>query len=388
MDALAKNYDPLDVVASHGEGIYLTDTAGRRYIDCIAGYSAMSFGHRHSDLIAAAAAQLDRLTLTSRAVKNDLLPTFARKVTDLTGYDLMLPMNTGAEAVETMVKAARKWGYERKGVAPGAAEIIVAEGAFHGRTTTIISFSSDVEAREGFGPYTPGFRIVPYGDAGAVAAAITENTVGVLIEPIQGEAGIILPPPGYLAELREMCTGAGVLLLADEIQSGLARTGHTLHQDSEGVRADLTALGKALSGGILPVSAVVGRGDVLGVLTPGTHGSTYGGNPLAAAVGIAVVDLLATGEYQQRARDLAPFLVEPAQDLLARGYLAGVRSAGLWLGVDVVGRSGREVSEALAARGVLAKETHGNTIRLAPPLVITAAELECVMAIFASVVRS
>ena len=379
MSALARNYDPLDVTLTHGEGVYVTDVEGKRYLDCIAGYSALSFGHRHPALIEAAKAQLDRLTLTSRALKNDLLPTFAERVAGLTGYGLMLPMNTGAEAVETMIKAARKWGYQVKGVAADSAEIIVAEGSFHGRTTTIVSFSTDPEARDGFGPYTPGFTVVPFGDAEAIASAITPNTVGVLIEPIQGEAGIVVPPEGYLTLVRELCSEAGVLMLADEIQSGLGRTGFTLHQDSEHIRADLTALGKALSGGILPVSAVVGAGEVLGVLTPSTHGSTYGGNPLAAAVGIAVVDLLETGEFQHRARTLSPVLFGRAEELQRRGLLTGVRGAGLWLGVDIADRSGRRVSTELARRGVLAKETHGNTIRFAPPLTITEQEIHTVM---------
>lgn len=379
MTSLAHNYDPLPVTLAHAEGVYVTDTAGVRYIDCIAAYSALNFGHRHPAIVQAARAQLDRLTLTSRAVRHDRLAEFADRITDLTGFDVMLPMNTGAEAVETLIKTARKWGYEVKGVPAGQAEIIVAAGAFHGRTTTVVSASTDPQARTGFGPFTPGFVIVPFGDADAVAAAIGPSTVGVLIEPIQGEAGVIIPPEGYLPALRDLCDDAGVLLMCDEVQSGLGRTGATLDQDNVGVRADLTAIGKALSGGIVPSSAALGRADVLAVMTPGVHGSTFGGNPLAAAVGIAVADLLATGEFQQRARLLGRVLAARARELLEVGLLAGMRHRGLWLGVDVPHLSGREVAERMAARGVLVKETHDHTLRFAPPLIITEAELHRVM---------
>ncbi|MCU1431193.1 MAG: ornithine aminotransferase, partial [Actinotalea sp.] len=297
---LAGNYHPLPVVLARGSGAWVHDVAGTRFLDMLAGYSALNFGHGNPTLVAAAHAQLDRLTLTSRAFDHDLLEPFANRLGDLLGHDLVLPMNTGAEAVETAIKAARKWGYEVKGVAPEQATIVVADGNFHGRTTTIISFSTDVDARRSFGPYTPGFRVVPYGDAEALAAAIDETTVAVLLEPIQGEAGVIIPPADYLPTARRLCDENDVLLVLDEIQSGLGRTGATLASDLVGVRADLVLLGKALGGGVVPVSAVVGRREVLGVLTPGTHGSTFGGNPLACAVGIAVVQMLESGEPQAR----------------------------------------------------------------------------------------
>ncbi|WP_159621286.1 ornithine--oxo-acid transaminase [Ruania rhizosphaerae] len=379
MTTLAPNYHPLDIEIAHAEGAWVTDTAGVRYLDCLAGFSALNFGHRHPALVAAAHAQLDRLTLTSRAVGHELLDPFAQAVTSLTGTEMLLPMNTGAEAVETAIKAARKWGYDVRGVPADTATIVVAEGSFHGRTTTIVSFSSDAGARAGFGPYTPGFRIVPYGDAGALAAAIDETTVAVLLEPVQGEAGVIVPPEGYLAAVRETCNAQNVLLILDEIQSGLGRTGAILTQDLAGVRADLTTLGKALGGGIVPVSAVVGRADVLGGLTPGTHGSTFGGNPLACAVGIAVVELLRSGLFQERVAALAPVLAARTDQLLSSGHVQAVRQIGLWLGVDVNARTGREVSERMAANGVIAKETHDHTIRLAPPLCVTEEELHLMM---------
>ncbi|WP_341361391.1 ornithine--oxo-acid transaminase [Georgenia sp. M64] len=387
---MAPNYHPLAIVLHSGEGSWVTDVDGRRYLDCLAGYSALNFGHRHPALVEAAKAQLDRITLTSRAFDHDLLLRFSDAVAALTGTEMLLPMNTGAEAVETAVKAARKWGYDVKGVPDGEATIVVAEGAFHGRTTTIVSMSSDPETRDGFGPYTPGFRIVPYGDADAVAAAIDETTVAVLVEPVQGESGVIIPPADYLPRLRNLCDGANVLLVLDEIQSGLGRTGTTLAQDVAGVRADLTTLGKALGGGILPVSAVVGRRDVLEVLSPGTHGSTFGGNPLACAVGLAVVDLLAPGDLQARARELGAELTARLEDLVAEGLLAEVRTIGLWAGLDVqpaLGLSGRATSERLAARGVLTKDTHGNTLRLAPPLTISRGDLHLALDTLAEVLR-
>ncbi|HLS63185.1 MAG TPA: ornithine--oxo-acid transaminase [Ruania sp.] len=387
MTALAANYTPLDIEIATAEGAWVTDTAGRSYLDCLAGYSALNFGHRHPDLLAAAHAQLDRLTLTSRALRHDQLLPFAEAITGLTRTEMFLPMNTGAEAVETAIKAARKWGYEIKGVPADQATIVVAEGAFHGRTTTIVSMSSDPDAHTGFGPFTPGFRIVPYDDAEAVAAAIDETTVAVLVEPVQGEAGVLIPSAGYLPELRRLTTAAGALLLLDEIQSGLGRTGATLTQELAGVEADLTMLGKALGGGIVPSSGVVGRADVLGVLTAGTHGSTFGGNPVASAVGLAVTRLLATGEYQERARTLHPIMSGRAGELLDEGAITGVRCLGLWLGVDVAHRTGREVSERMAEQGVIAKETHGHTIRLAPPLCITETELHQVMDALAKAVR-
>ncbi|MFL6081193.1 MAG: ornithine--oxo-acid transaminase [Ornithinibacter sp.] len=371
------NYHPLPVVLTEGQGAWVTDVEGRRYLDFLAGYSALNFGHGHPTLVAAAHAQLDRLTLTSRAFHSDQLGPFCSELAVLCDADLVLPMNTGAEAVESAVKVSRKWGYRVKGVPDGAATIVVADGNFHGRTTTIVSFSTDPAARDDFGPYTPGFRVVPYGDAAALAAAVDDTTVAVLLEPIQGEAGVLVPPDGYLTAARELCTERGALLVLDEIQSGLGRTGDTFAWQHEGARPDLMLLGKALGGGLLPVSAVVGTREALDVLRPGEHGSTFGGNPLACAVGRAVVRLLESGAYQQRARELGEVLHGSLDKLVGNG-LVEVRGRGLWAGIDVdpsLG-TGREVCERLAARGVLAKDTHGSTIRLAPPLVIEQADLE------------
>ncbi|WP_205601439.1 ornithine--oxo-acid transaminase [Cellulomonas iranensis] len=386
--ALAPNYHPLPVTLATGEGAWVTDTDGRRYLDMLAGYSALNFGHRHPALVAAAHAQLDRLTLTSRAFDHDLLEPFAQALAGLVGpllagpSHLVLPMNTGAEAVETAIKASRKWGYEVRGVPADRATIVVADGNFHGRTTTIVSFSSDPDARRGFGPFTPGFVTVPYGDAAALARAIDETTVAVLLEPVQGEQGVVVPPLDYLAAVRRACDDAGVLLVADEIQSGLGRSGSTLACERFDVRPDLVTLGKALGGGIVPVSAVVGRADVLEVLTAGTHGSTFGGNPLACAVALAVVDLLTPGTLQARARTLGEHVGDRLDPLVDRGLLSDVRTIGLWAGVDVAPSapggpaSGRELCERLLARGVLAKDTHGATIRLAPPLTVDVADLD------------
>lgn len=373
----AHNYHPLPVVVASGDGAWVTDINGKRYLDCLAAYSAVNFGHSNPVLLDAARAQLGRITLTSRAFHNDQLGPFVTALARLAGKDMVLPMNTGAEAVESGIKVARAWGYRVKGVAADRANIIVAAGNFHGRTTTIISFSDDESARADFGPFTPGFRTVPYGDAAALEAAIDENTVAVLLEPIQGEAGIVVPPAEYLPQVREITTRHNVLFIADEIQSGLGRTGATFAVELVGVVPDLYLLGKALGGGIVPVSAVVGDADVLGVLRPGEHGSTFGGNPLAAAVGLAVVNLLATGEYQQRARELGTHLHQRLLGLVGHGVLE-VRGAGLWAGIDIdpALASGRAVCEALMERGVLAKDTHGSTIRLAPPLTVSADDLD------------
>ncbi|MFG3084239.1 ornithine--oxo-acid transaminase [Streptomyces parvulus] len=373
---LAHNYHPLPVVVARAEGAWVEDVEGRRYLDMLAGYSALNFGHRHPALIEAAHRQLDRLTLTSRAFHNDRLAGFAERLAGLTGTDMVLPMNTGAEAVESGIKVARKWAYDVKGVPADRATIVVAADNFHGRTTTIVSFSTDETARAGFGPFTPGFRVVPYNDLAAMEAAVDETTAAVLIEPIQGEAGVLIPDDGYLAGVRELTRRAGCLFVADEIQSGLGRTGHTLAVAHESVEPDVVLLGKALGGGIVPVSAVVGRRDVLGVLHPGEHGSTFGGNPLAAAVGTAVVELLETGEFQRRAAELGSVLREGLAALVGRGVV-GFRARGLWAGVDVdpaLG-TGREISERLMREGVLVKDTHGSTIRLAPPLTVTGEEL-------------
>ena len=374
---VAHNYHPLPVMIARAEGAWVTDVEGKRYLDLLAAYSAVNFGHRHPALVAAATEQLGRVTLVSRAFQSDRLEPFAAALADLAGKDLVLPMNTGAEAVETGIKVARAWGYRVKGIAQGKARIIVAAGNFHGRTTTIVSFSDDEQARDDFGPYTPGFDVVPYGDAEAIAAAITDDTAAVLVEPILGEAGVVIPPEGYLRRIREICDEKNVLFIADEIQAGLGRVGETFACDREGVVPDLYLLGKALGGGILPVSAVVGNTDVLGVIRPGEHGSTFGGNPLAAAVGLRVVEMMQTGEFQERARALGAHLDAALQPLLGNG-VAAVRIAGLWAGVDIdpAKGTGRQIAQKLLDRGVLVKDTHGQTIRIAPPLVIRATELD------------
>ncbi|HET6826163.1 MAG TPA: ornithine--oxo-acid transaminase [Amnibacterium sp.] len=387
--ALANNYHPLPVEVASGEGAWVTDVDGKRYLDLLAAYSAVNFGHGHPDLIAAAKAQLDRVTLVSRAFENDQLEPFAAELAALAGKEMVLPMNTGAEAVESGIKVARAWGYRVKGVEHDRATIVVASGNFHGRTTTIVSFSDDPSARADFGPYTPGFRVVPYGSAEAIEAAIDETTVAVLLEPVQGEAGVIVPPEDYLPAVRRLCDEHRVLFIADEIQSGLGRVGATFACDLVGVVPDLYLLGKALGGGIVPVSAVVGDRDVLGVLRPGEHGSTFGGNPLAAAVGRAVVRMLATGEPQARARELGEVLDRRLQALVGHGVTA-VRVRGLWAGVDIdpaVGTA-REVCERMMAEGVLAKDTHGQTVRFAPPIVIDEADLERAVDVFERVLAT
>ncbi|MCW2643878.1 MAG: rocD [Dactylosporangium sp.] len=385
----AHNYHPLPVVIADASGAWVTDVDGRRYLDCLAGYSALNFGHRHPALISAAREQLDRVTLTSRAFLHDQFGPFCRDLAQLCDMDLVLPMNTGAEAVETAIKVARKWGYRVKGVPDGQATIVVAENNFHGRTTTIVSFSTDPDAYRDYGPYTPGFRIVPYGDLAAMEAAIDETTVAVLIEPIQGEAGVLVPPPDYLPGIRALCSARNVLMIADEVQSGLGRTGATFACEHEGVKPDMYVLGKALGGGVVPVSAVASSQEVLGLLRPGEHGSTFGGNPLACAVGRAVVGLLETGEYQQRARELGSQLHGRLGELVGRG-LTAVRGRGLWVGVDIDPdlMTGRQACERLAERGILVKDTHGSTIRLAPPLVVTPEELDGVVDAISAILSS
>lgn len=377
----AHNYHPLPVVLASGEGAWVTDVDGKRYLDCLAGYSALNFGHSHPQLVERARQQLGTLTLTSRAFFNDQLGPFAKALAELTGKDMVLPMNSGAEAVETAIKVSRRWGYEVKGVPEDQANILVMEGNFHGRTTTIVSFSDDKVAHDNYGPYTPGFRAVRYGDIDSVRAAIDEFTVAVLFEPIQGEGGVVVPPEGFLRDLREVCSEENVLMVADEIQSGLARTGTTFACDLEEVVPDMYILGKALGGGLYPVSAVAADKDVLGVITPGSHGSTFGGNPLAAAIGHEVCRLLATGEYQDRARRLGERLLAGLEPLVGHG-LDAVRVRGLWAGLDVTpgGPTGRELCERLMERGILAKDTHGMTIRLAPPIVITEDEVDQLVA--------
>jgi ornithine--oxo-acid transaminase len=371
----AHNYHPLPVVAAEAEGAWVTDVEGRRYLDMLAAYSALNFGHRHPRLIEAARRQLDQLTLVSRAFDHDQFGPFCAELAELADMDVVLPMNTGAEAVESAIKVARKWGYTVKGVPADQAVIIVFSGNFHGRTTTIISFSTDEDSRAGFGPYTPGFRVVPYGDLDALTGAIDERVVAVLVEPIQGEAGVVVPPPGFLAGIRQLCTAHGILMIADEIQSGLGRTGFTFACSAEGVKPDAYLLGKALGGGIVPVSAMVSTWPVLGVLQPGQHGSTFAGNPLACAVAREVIAMLRTGEYQARGAALGSHMHARLAEL-PRDVVVSVHGRGLWAGVEFASLPGREVCERLAARGVLAKETHGNVIRLAPPLVISEEDLD------------
>jgi ornithine--oxo-acid transaminase len=384
----AHNYSPLPVVAASAEGVWITDVEGRRYLDCLAAYSAVNFGHRNPEITATAHAQLDTVTLVSRAFHAANLGPFCAGLARLCGKDMVLPMNSGAEAVESGLKVARKWGADVKGVPEGRANIVVAENNFHGRTISIVSFSSDPTARGGFGPFTPGFRAVPFGDAAALADAIDENTVAVLIEPIQGEAGIMVPPDDYLPAVRALCTENNVLMIADEIQSGLARTGYTFACDRWGVVPDLYLLGKALGGGVVPLSAVVANRDILGVLHPGEHGSTFGGNPLAAAIGTTVVSMLARGEFQSRSAELGAHLHRRLRELIGDGVIA-VRGFGLWAGVDIEPSlaTGKEISLRLAERGVLVKDTHGSTLRFAPPLVITEQEINWAVDQFAAVLR-
>jgi ornithine--oxo-acid transaminase len=382
----AHNYSPLPVVAVSADGVWITDVEGRRYLDCLAAYSAVNFGHRNPEITAVAHAQLDSLTLVSRAFHSDRLGPFCEALAELCGKEMVLPMNSGAEAVESGIKVARKWGTDVKGVPAGQSNIVVARNNFHGRTTTIISFSDDETARRGFGPYTPGFRAVPFGDADALAAAIDENTVAVLLEPIQGEAGIIVPPGDFLPRVRALCSEHNVLMIADEIQSGLARTGRTFACDHFGVVPDMYLLGKALGGGVVPLSAVVANRDILSVLHPGEHGSTFGGNPLAAAIGTAVVSMLRRGEFQTRSTELGDHLHARLRALIGSGVVA-VRGMGLWAGVDIdpaLG-TGKQISLKLAERGVLVKDTHGSTLRFAPPLVITAEEIDWAIGQFADV---
>lgn len=383
--ALAPTYHPLPITIARAHGTHVWDTDGNEFLDFLSGYSALNFGHLHQGLVAAAMSQLRQVTLTSRAFDHDRLEEFAQRLVEVVGPlttggedSLVVPMNTGAEAVETAIKAVRKWGYDVRGVPDDQATIVVAGGSFHGRTTTLVGLSDDPTSRDGFGPFAPGFRRVPFGDLAAVADAVDDTTVAVLLEPVQGEAGVVVPPDDYWPGLRELTTRQDIALVADEVQSGLGRTGTTLACELWDVRPDLVCLGKALGGGIVPVSAVVGRPEILGVLTPGTHGSTFGGNPLACAVGIAALDLLSTGQYQARAAASGRVLKERLDALVARGLLTEARTVGLWAGIDVdpaLG-TGRDLCEALLERGVLAKDTHGATIRLSPPLSIVQPELE------------
>ena len=373
----ARNYDPLGVTLERGSGVWLFDTAGRRYLDMMSAYSAVSFGHAHPVLLRALTEQAATLAVTSRAFHTARLGRFLERLCDVTGMDRALPMNTGAEAVETAIKAARKWAYKVKGVAEGQAQIIVAAGNFAGRTTTIVGFSSEAQYRDGFGPFAPGFVSVPFGDAAALEAAITPNTAAFLVEPVQGEAGIVVPPAGYLRAVREICTRHGVLMIADEVQTGLGRTGAILACDHEGVRPDGITLGKALGGGLLPVSAFCARDEVMAVFQPGDHGSTFGGNPLAAALGEASLDLLEREELPERARVQGEYLLSRLR-ALAHPAIVDVRGKGLFVGVEIDPRvaTARRVCEALVGEGVLTKDTHGTVVRLAPPLVIERAQID------------
>jgi ornithine--oxo-acid transaminase len=373
----AHNYHPLDVVLERGEGVWVWDTAGRKYLDCLSAYSALNQGHRHPAIIAALVEQARKLTLTSRAFRSDQLGLFYKELAELTGYDLVLPMNTGAEAVESALKVARKWAYVVKGVPTYQAEIITARGNFHGRTISLISASTEPLYRDAFGPFTPGFVSVPYGDAAALAQAITPNTAAVLIEPIQGEAGVIVPPAGYLAAVALACRRHNVLLIADEIQTGLGRTGKLLASEHDGVRPDMVVLGKALGGGVYPVSAVVADRAVLGLLQPGEHGSTFGGNPLAAAVGRAALRVIVDERLVENAALQGEYFQERLAEIPSR-HVKEVRGKGLLIGVELHPAAGgaRRFCEALRQRGLLCKETHENVIRFAPPLVIDRATID------------
>ncbi|TYO68118.1 ornithine--oxo-acid transaminase [Bradyrhizobium hipponense] len=381
----ARNYEPIGVVLSRGEGVWVWDTEGKRYLDCLSAYSAVNQGHCHPKILAAMVEQARRLTLTSRAFHNDQLAPFYEEIAALTGSHKVLPMNSGAEAVESAIKSVRKWGYEVKGVPDGQAEIIVCANNFHGRTLGIVGFSTDSETRTHFGPFAPGFKIIPFGDAAALEEAITQNTVAFLVEPIQGEAGVIIPPAGYFSKVRELCTANNVMLVLDEIQTGLGRTGKLLAEQHEAIEADVTLLGKALSGGFYPVSAVLSNNDVLGTLRPGQHGSTFGGNPLACAVARAAMRVLVEeGMIENAARQGARFF-EGLKDIRAN-TIREVRGRGLMLAVELHPEAGRarRYCEALQGKGILAKDTHEHRIRIAPPLVITNDQVDWALEQFAT----
>ncbi len=373
----AHNYHPLDVVLEKGKGVWVWDVEGKKYMDCLAAYSAVNQGHCHPKLIKAMKKQAQKLTLTSRAFHNNLWPLFAKELCELLDYEMVLPMNSGAEAVETAIKAARKWGYKIKGVDQNQAEILVCSGNFHGRTTTIVSFTDDPSSYENYGPYTPGFKIIEYGDAYALEKAIDKNTVGFLVEPIQGEAGVVSPPAGFLKQAAEICRQNRVLLICDEIQSGLGRTGKMLASEHEGVKPDMVTIGKALSGGMYPVSATLASNDILGVFEPGSHGSTYGGNPLACAVARQALKILVEENLLDNAASLGAYALAEL-GAMQSPYIDKVRGKGLWIGVVLNEKAGgaRKFCKALQQQGILAKDTHENTIRLAPPLVINKKELD------------
>jgi len=370
----AHNYQPLDVVIERGEGVWVYDVEGKRYLDCLAAYSAVNQGHCHPKLLATLAEQARKITLTSRAFRNSQLPLFYKELHDLTGFDMALPMNSGAEAVETAVKAARKWGYTQKGIAKDTAEIIVCQNNFHGRTISVVSFSTEEQYKDGFGPFTPGFRAIPFGNAAALREAITPNTCGFLFEPIQGEAGIILPPDGFLREAAGICREHRVLLIADEIQSGLGRTGKLFACMHEGIRPDVLIIGKALAGGFYPVSAVLASREILGVFHPGDHGSTFGGNPLACALARTALQILAEEKLVERSAELGDYFLAKLKTIRS-SVVREIRGRGLWIGIEL-NTDARPYCEALKEQGILCKETHSRIIRIAPPLVIQREEID------------
>jgi ornithine--oxo-acid transaminase len=368
----AHNYKPLDVVLTRGEGVWVWDVDGKKYLDCLSAYSAVNQGHCHPEIMKTLMEQVQKLTLTSRAFRNDQLALFYRELCEMTNSHKVLPMNSGAEAVETVIKTVRKWGYQVKGVPEDQAEIIVCENNFHGRTITIVGFSTDENSRKGFGPFTPGFKIIPYGDAEALESAITSNTVGFLAEPIQGEAGVIIPPEGYLKEARDICDENNIVLILDEIQTGLGRTGKLLAEEHEGIEADLTLIGKALSGGYYPISAVLSNSEVMSVLQPGEHGSTFGGNPLACAIGRTALKVLVEEGMVENAAKMGAYFLEGLKQI-KDSKIYKVRGKGLLIGLEFYPDVGgaRRYCEALMEKGLLCKETHDNIIRFAPPLIIT-----------------
>ena len=384
----ADNYHPLPVVLDRGEGVWVWDVDGKRYLDMLSSYSAVNQGHRHPEIVAAAKEQLDRLTLTSRAFHNDRMGPFLRELCEASGFDAALPMNTGAEAVETAIKMVRKWGYQVRGIPEDQAEIIVCEDNFHGRTTTIVGFSSEDQYREGFGPFTPGFKLIPYGDLDALRAAIGPNTAGFLVEPIQGEAGVIVPPDGYMQGAAEICRASGVALVADEIQTGLGRTGRFFCCDWEGVRPDILIVGKALGGGVYPVSAAIADNEFMDVFRPGDHGSTFGGNPLGAAVGSASLRVILDEDLSRRSDELGSWFMEELRTIRSP-HVEEVRGRGLMIGVVIKDSSGpaRPFCEALEQRGILAKETHQQVVRFAPPLTVGRDVLQDALVEIAAVLR-
>ncbi|MBL7713973.1 MAG: ornithine--oxo-acid transaminase [Bdellovibrionales bacterium] len=384
----AKNYKPLPVVLSKGKGAYVWDTEGKKYLDALSAYSALNHGHRHPKILAAMNDQASRLTLSSRAFHNDQMGVFLKKLCQVAGMEMALPMNTGAEAVETAIKMARKWGYLKKKVVQDRAEIIVCENNFHGRTTTIVSFSTENQYRAGFGPFTPGFRVIPYGDLQALKAAIHENTVAFLYEPIQGEGGVIVPPQGFLTEAAKICRKNGVLLMADEIQTGLGRTGRTFcYQHDDDAKPDVLILGKALGGGVYPVSAALASKEVMGVFNPGDHGSTFGGNPMAAAIGLAALNALEDEKMVENSAEMGAYLIEKIREIQAPHAIQEVRGKGLMIGIEFKKEYGpaRAVCEKLAIRGILCKDTHDQTMRITPPLIIGIEECDLIVEQIAAV---